>query len=129
MLTWIELALSLPATVYGIVNPETGKGELMCGDPGKVVPCDSNATTASGERFNPQELTVAVPLPFNRILRPVRLCLEHPKTGNKVWVKVNDKANERWIGQRGFDMTPATYEALTGKPARPWSSIERIKEC
>lgn len=122
MLRWIELALSLPATVYG-------KGELMCGDPGKVVPCDSNATTASGDPFDPQALTVAVPLPAKRIMRPMRLCLENPQTGKRVWVTVNDKANERWIGQRGFDMTPATYKALTGKQARPWSSIEQVKEC
>lgn len=123
MLTWIELALSLPATVYGV------HGELMCGDPGKVVACDENATTASGDPFDPQALTVAVPLPTNRIIRPVRLCLENPKTGRQVWVTVNDKANERWIGQRGFDLTPATYKALTGNAAKPWSSIAQIKEC
>ena len=121
-MTWIEVALSLPATVYGF-------SEWNCGDTHKPVPCDTSATTASGDPFDPQALTVAVPLPRNRIVRPVQLCLEHPKTGRRVWVRVNDKANERWIGQRGFDLTPAVYEALTGKQARTWSSIEQLKEC
>lgn len=122
MIEYIQLAMGLPATLYGL-------GEYNCGDPGKAVACLEGATTASGDPFDPNELTVAIPLPTNRILRPITICLQHPETKRQVWVKVNDKANQRWIGLRGFDVTPAVFTALTGKPARPWSSIERIEEC
>jgi hypothetical protein len=122
MIEYIQLAFTLPASTYGL-------GEVMCGDPHKPAACEVGAVTASGDQFDPDALTVAIPLPTNRRMRPAVICILNPSTGKSAWVKVNDKSNPRWIGQRGFDITPATYQALTGKPARPWSSIEQVKEC
>lgn len=128
MMEFITLALSFPATVYGVVNSETGKAESMCGET-VPIPCDSNATTASGQQFDPDVLAAAVPMPKNRIMRPVRICLYNPDTGKRAWAVINDKVNPRYQGVRGLDLTPKLYKALTGKPATSWSSLERIEVC
>ncbi len=129
MIELVLTAISLKATVYGVYDPAKGRAEMNCGDPGTPVACDTNAVTASGERFNPNALTAAVPAPFNRIMRPLFMCIRNPNTGKEVVVWINDKSNERWQGNRGLDLTPATFEALTGKPAKPWSSIPKLEKC
>jgi hypothetical protein len=128
MIEFIKIALTLNATVYGVVDHRTGKPEKMCGE-AIPIPCDNKATTASGQQFNPESMTAAVPMPKNRIIRPMMICLQNQDTNRKIWVLVNDKANPRWQGVRGFDITPAVFKALTGEIARPWSKIENIKEC
>lgn len=127
MIEFIHMALALSATVYG-VKGEDGKAEMMCGET-IAIPCDSKATTASGQQFNPNALTAAVPMPKNRLIKPIRVCLYNVDTGMKTWVLINDKANPKWQGVRGFDITPAVYKALTGETAKPWSRIENIEEC
>ena len=122
MIDLVLTALTLPATIYGM-------GEKNCGDPGMAVACDTNAVTASGERFDPSYYTAAVPAPTNRKMRPVLICIRNPDTGKMVKVWVNDKANARWQGNRGLDLTPAAYEALTGRKVTKWSSIPRLEKC
>lgn len=129
MNSYIVLALQFHATVYGVHRADLGRAERFCGDPGKAVACDSRATTASGERFDPKALTVAVPMPIKKIVRPVEVCLRNPETGREVVVRVTDKKNARYLGNGGFDLTPAVYEALTGEPARWFSRIENLEEC
>lgn len=107
---FVALALKFHATVYGY-------GELYCGDyDSEPQPCDSTAITASGEPFNPDELIAAVPLPRNRIMRPLTIgVLDH--AGRCLQIRVIDKKNERFIGNSGLDLSPGAVLAITGKPA------------
>jgi hypothetical protein len=114
------LALNLTATVYGL-------GEENCGDPGQVVACEDGAITASGDVFSPEVYTMAIPLPKKNIMRRQFICLLNFKN-EKVLVLINDKSNERWIGKRGFDLTPALYEKLTGKEVTDYSST-KVRSC
>ena len=114
MLVYILIALTQSATVYGF-------GEGNCGDPGKAVPCDNRAITASGERFYPDEISAAVPAPRNRVIRVTHIWIKTPG-GKCTKVKVNDKKHWRYIGNSGLDLSPAAVEAITGKPAtKYWS--------
>lgn len=107
------IAMPLRATVYGF-------GEMMCGDIGKPVACDKNATTASGEPFDPEIASAAIPLPTP--IRMVAFDIEiRAFDGRCVKVRVNDKSNPRWIGRRGLDISPKALEELTGKRNRKWS--------
>lgn len=121
-------ALNFPATIYGFRGAGKDFGyERNCGDIGKAVPCDKNAVTASGEFFNPNEITAAVPAPKNRKMRVFTI---HIKTyrGTCIPLKINDKKNPRYIGQGGLDLTPAAVWAITGKlPNRYWSG--KIELC
>jgi len=101
----------------------------MCGDPGKVVECNAGATTASGETFQPALYTAAVPLPTNRRMRPITICVRNPDTGHEVVLRVNDKSHPRWQGVRGLDLTPAAMGALLGRQARATDSIARLEPC
>ncbi len=115
MLTkYIQLADGRRATTYGYT-------ESNCGDPGHAVPCDSNATTASGEKFDPSRPTMAVAAP-HRLPLEARDVYIRTATSQCVRVRLNDKLNERYIGVLSFDLSPAAVALLTGKPASPtWS--------
>jgi hypothetical protein len=117
---FISLAIVSTATIYGM-------GERNCGDPGKAVPCDSRAITASGEKFDPAAVTAAVPMPANRKMRPKTIWVKNHK-GECIEVRLNDKKNPRYVGSGGLDLTPAAVFAITGKvPTRYWSG--RIELC
>ena len=118
---YVEIALEQVQQVYGM-------GEYYCGDAGqKPKPCVKGALTASGDEFDPATITGAIPIPHNRKLRPFWICLLSSE-GEPVAVWINDKKNERFIGQKGFDLSPAAVLALTGKPAtRYWSG--KVQEC
>lgn len=118
-LSFTLLALNFVSTTYGY-------GELMCGDIGKAQPCNSASITASGEQFDPQKLTAAVPMPSNRIMRPFNIYLMTYK-GKCVKVRVNDKKHPRFIGSGGLDLSPATVKAITGKYNSTWSG--KVKTC
>lgn len=116
---FIILAATQIATVYGY-------GEYMCGDVGYPKPCDHRAITASGERFNPSEITAAVPAPKEKRIFTKVVYVKDYKN-NCVAVKINDKKNPRYIGRGGFDLTPAAVWAITGKlPNRYWSGKVRL---
>lgn len=113
ILSYLALSLNFAATTYG-------HGEMNCGDVGKAVICDHNATTASGEPFDPFALTSALPIPGNLILRPFSIYLKSYK-GECLKIRVNDKKNPRYVGNGGLDLSRGTVIALTGKDDRHWS--------
>lgn len=126
---YIEAAVQQHATIYGT-------GEYNCGDyDAKPRPCNKTAVTASGEQFNPHDLIAAVPLPRNRILRPVTIRILTYK-GKCVNLRITDKKHERYIGKSGLDLTPAAVKAITGEePSKYWggkitmcSNIETLTE-
>lgn len=116
---YIATALLYTASTYGWL-------EVKCGDPGKAVPCDGNATTASGEAFNPNLVTAAVPMKSNRRLRPKTIFLK-AKDGTCILVRINDKKNARFVGKGGLDLTPATVRALGYKAHSNWSG--KVEQC
>jgi len=112
---FVLLALKFHATMYGV-------GEDYCGDyDAEPEACAHGAITASGEVFNPEQLTAAVPMPRNRILR-VAVVQLRAFDGECLTIRIIDKKNERFVGNSGLDLTPAVVAALTGKEAtRHWS--------
>ena len=115
MFDFIQRADGMTGTTYGW-------GEMMCGDIGKPVPCDKNATTASGQPFDPE-------LPTAAIAAPTRLRM--PSGGFEVYLKVeggecakilvNDKKNPRFIDKKPWDLTKGALEALGVDATRHWS--------
>jgi hypothetical protein len=120
----LNLALEHRATTYGW-------GEKMCGDVGKPRPCTRGAVTASGEPFRPHRVpSAAVPAPTTKRIQPrwIGLRLQGVPDAPCVAVRLNDKANPRWIGQRGLDLSPAAVQALTQNLPMPyWSG--KVEEC
>lgn len=123
MPTLLELLITasgLVSTTYGV------HGELFCGDVGKPRPCSYGAITASGDIFDPQLATAAVAAPTRTRIRPTVVYLR-VDSGPCHRILVNDKMNPKWIGERGFDLTPAAVQLLTGKPAtRHWSGVVHV---
>lgn len=117
---YLALASGLISTVYG-------GGEMFCGDIGKAVPCAYGAVTASGEVFDPTVPMAAIAAPSGVRLRSRMISLKIPG-GECQPVLLADKMNPRWIGSRGFDLTPAAVALLTGgdKGLR-WSG--RVQVC
>ncbi len=114
MIEYIILALTLPATTYG--HGEAGK----CGDVGAPVACTAGATTSSGEPFDPEDATAAVPAPAKQRTRPMFVSVRSVN-GVCVQIRVNDKGNPRYIGVRGLDLTPGALRLLGIKPTKHWS--------
>jgi hypothetical protein len=116
--TLIKLALYFSATTYGY-------GELMCGDIGDPKPCVKGAVTASGEVFDPDIASAAVPTPTD-VKMVVHVIGIKSHDGLCIKVRVNDKSNPRWIGSRGLDLSPKAVELITGKKTKYFmSKIER----
>lgn len=117
LLELLLLASGLTATTYG-------HGEFRCGSIGNPVQCVRGAITASGMVFDPGVPMAAIPAPTNMRFRdPMRIGLRIPH-GPCVMVWVADKSHPRWIGSRGFDLTPAAVTKLTGKRATHYWSGE-----
>jgi len=114
MKVFLELALQFSATIYGL-------HEKNCGDIGKPIPCAKGAVTASGQHFDPDLVTAAIPAPTNRIMRPFYVCILS-REGKPVHILVNDKTHPRWIGKRGLDLTPGAWKALGYEPTRSHSA-------
>jgi len=120
LIIYILLASGLRSTTYGW-------GELMCGDVGHPVRCTDGAVTASGDVFDTSIPTMAVSAPVWLVTRskvvPVKI-----DGGKCVYIRVNDKMNPRYIGERGFDLSPAAVRLVTGAvPTSTWSG--RITIC
>jgi hypothetical protein len=114
MVEYVMVALALTATTYG--HGEEGK----CGDVGSPVACEQGAITSSGEIFDPEEPTAAVPAPAKQRTRPMYVSVK-AVNGDCVQIKVNDKANPRYIGRRGLDLTPGALRLLGIEPTKHWS--------
>lgn len=110
----------LIAIASGLVSTTYGWNEYNCGDIGSPRPCSVGAITASGEPFDPDIPTAAV---FAPTALPMRAVVVSVRLGEGVcrWIRVNDKGNPRYIGERGFDITPATIKLLGGTPTKFWS--------
>ena len=113
ILFYILVASGLHSTTYG-------HGELMCGDIGKPVKCSVGAITASGEVFDPQIPQVAVAAPTGLRMYPQVIPLRI-KGGKCKFLRIVDKMNPRYIGKRGFDLTPAAVTLLGGMATEYWS--------
>lgn len=111
----LTTALSLTATTYGW-------GEMMCGDVGRPQSCSEGAVTATGQPFDPAIPSAAIPAPARKRIQATVLYLRLRNVPDAPCVRVilNDKANPRWIGQRGLDLSPAAVQALTGKTPVPY---------
>lgn len=122
VLFYILVASGLHSTTYG-------HGELMCGNIGKPVRCSVGAITASGEVFDPQIPTAAIFSPTSlrmwkrASVMPVRILPD----GKCMFIRINDKMNPRYIGKRGFDLTPASVKLLGGKVSDKWSG--KVEVC
>lgn len=103
----------------------------MCGDIGKPQSCTDGALTAAGHIFKPHTIpSAAVPAPTKQRMHVhiLYLRLQGVPDAPCVAVILNDKANPRWIGKRGFDLSPAAVNALTGGKATPhWSG--KVETC
>lgn len=113
LIKFIILAHGLRATTYGW-------GGWNCGDIGNPQPCVYGAITASGEVFDPDIPSAAVAAPSNLHIEGVWVWLR-VDGGPCVKIRVNDKSNPRWIGHRGFDLSPAAVKLLTGQATKYWS--------
>lgn len=118
---YVELAFKYRASTYGY-------GEIMCGDIGAPRRCKSGALTASGEVFNPYLPTAAVFAP-TKLRMSARYVWMKMKGGpyNCRMIRVNDKGNPRFIGERGFDLTPGAVLLLGGTPSPTWGG--RLERC
>lgn len=116
--TYIQIALEHTATTYGYGE----KG--FCGDIHRPVACDNKAITASGERFNPNEPSIAVPAPKNlRVPKDKYVCLIDYKQ-DVIYIRVNDKKNPR---RKGLDLSPGALKLLTGSSSPTWSG--KLESC
>ena len=121
LIQMIITASMYPATTYGF-------SELMCGDVGKPRRCEYGAITASGEIFDPETPSAAIPAPFFLPMRAVTIGMRlRGGNGKCVGIRVNDKANPRYIGVRGFDLSPAAVTALGGNSGTTWGG--RVELC
>jgi len=118
--------LELLITASGLISTTYGHGEKFCGDIGKAVACELGAITASGVRFDPQLPQAAIAAPIRMVMRDSFVWLR-VAGGPCSKIHLVDKMNPRYIGKRGFDLSPAAVELLTGKPAtRHWSGVVHV---
>jgi len=111
----VTVASGLRSTTYG-----WGTGDLHCGDIGHAVECVKGLPTASGEPLDPNVPQIAIAAPtwlrLKSVVIPIRL------DGKRcVYVRLVDKMNPRYIGFRGFDLTPASVKLVGGVSTRHWS--------
>lgn len=115
------------AIASGLISTVYGGGEMFCGDIGKPRPCAYGAITASGEVFDPSIPMAAIAAPSGVRFRSRMVSLKVPG-GECKPVLLADKMNPRWVGVRGFDLTPAAVELLTGgAQGLKWSG--RVQVC
>lgn len=115
LLEFILIAFTVPASTYGY-------GEYMCGEVEAPKACEYGAITASGQIFDPELATAAVFAPFSLRMYPVIVTMQ-VEGGPCVEITVNDKGNPRYIGERGFDLTPGALQKLGVRPHPQWSGM------
>ena len=121
MVEYVMVALTLTATSYG-------HGEESCGDVGSPVACAAGALTSSGETFDPEEPTAAVPAPAKQRTRPMYVSVK-AVNGACVNIRINNKANPKYVGRRGLDLTPGALRLLGIEPTKHWSGkLEMCEE-
>lgn len=117
VLKFIELAFTVGlSSTYGF-------GEYNCGDIGKPKPCVKGQPTASGVLLDPNLPQAAIAAPTNLRMYPVSVYMRVPG-GPCVAIQVVDKMNPRYIGKRGFDLTPGALRALGVEPKPQLLTVE-----
>lgn len=112
----------------GLISTTYGWGEQMCGDVGYPRACDNTATTASGMPLIPEMPSVAVSAPaWVRIPAEGVWIYARIYPAACKWIRVTDKMSPRFLGIRGFDLTPAAVHAMTGEwPTARWSGVLQL---
>lgn len=116
----MQLILLYVLAASGLRSTTYGYNEKMCGDIGKPVECAIGSITASGEGFNPNLPTAAVFSPTSMIMKPTVIPVRIA-SGKCKFIRINDKGSPRFIGRRGFDLSPSAVRLLGGKPTLYWS--------
>ena len=98
-----------------------------CGDIGTPEPCAKGAITASGEMFDPDTPSMAVAAPTNMRITAKDIWIRTDNT-ECIKIRVNDKMNPRYTGERGFDLSPAAVKLLTGQEPKPYWS-DKVYVC
>lgn len=119
---FFALALLFKATTYGY-------GEGNCGDPETPRKCTKGAITASGQVFDPDLPTAALPTARSTRIKPFKAYLKAKNGSTCAWILINDKKNWRYVGQPygGLDMSPGALKALGITPRGTWTGL--IEEC
>lgn len=125
LMAYIKLASGLLATTYG-------HGEMMCGPVDSPRACSYGAVTSSGSTFDPSNVTAAVAassavrIPPSGVRVHLRIVVREPgrpfSAGPCKQILITDKMNERWVGVRGWDLTPGAVAYLGGVPSPQWSA-------
>lgn len=116
----LALVMELLIIAQGLRATTYGYGEFFCGVRGRPRPCIKGEPTSSGEEFDPDIATAALPAPGYLHFKPFYVRVKN-HTGRCVSIRVNDKANPKWIGVRGLDLSPRAVELITGNAYRHWS--------
>lgn len=117
---YLAIALMYPATTYGW-------GEIMCGDVDNPMPCVAGTTTASGDLFDPELPSAAVPAPFNLRMKSKVIWIRN-EHGECKSITLNDKKNPRYVGNGGLDLSRGAIEMLFPSVAsRSWSG--KVEVC
>lgn len=84
------------------------------------MPCLMGAPTASGLPLDHNLPIFAVAAPTNMPVKAtwVKMRLDQ---GPCRWLILADKMNPRYIGERGYDLTPAALRTLGVTPTKHWS--------
>jgi hypothetical protein len=122
----MSIAFYIQHAFVAALSTTYGYSEQNCGHVDVPAPCAYGAVTASGEVFDPELPTAAVFAPTKTIMRPTDVWMQ-VEDGPCVKIRVNDKGNPRYIGKRGFDLTPKALELLTGNRSPSWSG--RVTQC
>lgn len=112
-------------TASGLIATTYGYGELMCGEVGSPRPCNNNAVTFTGMKFEPNAPSVAIFAP-KKLRFPSTFIRIRVEDGPCGWVVLNDKGNARFFKKRGFDLTPGALLLLGIKPSPYWKGVVHV---
>lgn len=98
-----------------------GWGENNCGDIGKPQTCAEGAITASGVPLSYKLPIVAVAAPTKLRMKAYWVKMRIKGKAKCKWLLLADKMNPRYIGKRGFDLTPPALSKLGVRPSSTWS--------
>jgi len=119
---YLHLASGLLGTTYGW-------GEEMCGETTKPRLCQAGERTASGVNLDPQSPQVALAAPTILRIPPEGIWIWLRLVGSEYCKPIHlvDKMSERWVGERGWDLTFGAIKSLGGIPSNSWSA--RVELC
>lgn len=98
-------------------QPKTFKGKVSYYDHENCLGCSTNQITASGEPFDENKYTMALPLQWTHIKLPTTMTVTNLDNGKTITVRANDRhgAYNAKYGWRVADLSKAAYIALGAK--------------